>query len=342
MQKEIITKGNLLDETGRLKDAGWARSLIRTYQRERVHANHLRIKEWDYYLITDGHRGLALTIADNSYMGMYSVSWLDFDQPAETTRSVMKPLTLGKTLLPSTSKIGNVSYQDKQLQISFQNDGSRRILTCTFPKFKDNKTLQAHVTLTNEPKESMVIMTPYKEDPDAFYYNQKINCMQADGFVRLGTEYYYFNEDACGVLDWGRGVWTYANTWYWSSASGYVDGHFFGFNLGYGFGDTSNASENVLFYDGRIHKLGQIVFEIPQKDGKDDFLSPWKFTSNDNRFTCDFVPVIDRASCTNVGIIESDQHQVFGRFTGIAVLDDGTEIQLQDFFGFAEKVKNRW
>jgi hypothetical protein len=43
-----------------------------------------------------------------------------------------------------------------------------------------------------------------------------------------------------------------------------------------------------------------------------------------------------------VGVIKSDQHQVFGRFTGKAVLDDGQVIQVKDFPGFAEKVENKW
>ncbi|MBN2602255.1 MAG: DUF2804 family protein [Candidatus Marinimicrobia bacterium] len=41
-------------------------------------------------------------------------------------------------------------------------------------------------------------------------------------------------------------------------------------------------------------------------------------------------------------LIQSNQHQVFGRFTGKAILDDGREIILRDFLGFAEKVMNRW
>ena len=97
------------------------------------------------------------------------------------------------------------------------------------------------------------------------------------------------------VLDWGRGVWTYDNTWYWGSASGIVGGHTFGFNIGYGFGDTSAASENMLFYDGIAHKLSQVRFNIPLKDGKEDYLSPWTFSSDDGRFEMRFVPILDRS-----------------------------------------------
>ena len=114
----------------------------------------------------------------------------------------------------------------------------------------------------------------------------------------------------------------------------------FGWNIGYGFGDTSAATENMLFYDGKAHKLSQVKFNIPGDEK--DFLSPWTFTSDDGRFEMDFVPVLDRASCTDVKLIKSDQHQVFGRFTGKAVLDDGKVIEVKDFPGFAEKVENKW
>ena len=40
--------------------------------------------------------------------------------------------------------------------------------------------------------------------------------------------------------------------------------------------------------------------------------------------------------------IVSHQHQVFGLFSGKAVLDDGRVIEVKDFPGFAEKVENKW
>ena len=54
------------------------------------------------------------------------------------------------------------------------------------------------------------------------------------------------------------------------------------------------------------------------------------------------LPVYRRAACTAGKLIKSDQHQVFGRFTGKAVLDDGRVIEVRDFPGFAEKVENKW
>ncbi|MCB7430231.1 DUF2804 domain-containing protein, partial [Erysipelatoclostridium ramosum] len=86
--------------------------------------------------------------------------------------------------------------------------------------------------------------------------------------------------------DWGRGVWTYDNTWYWGNGNGLVEGKPFGFNVGYGFGDTTAASENLLLYDGVAHKLEDVTFHIPP----DSYLKPWRITSSDARFEMSFQP----------------------------------------------------
>ena len=345
MQHEITKRIPLLDEKGNIAEPGWARKLLPAYRRKDIKANPLRIKEWDYYLITNGKIGLALTIADNSYMGLDSISLLNFEEGWEITTSPMRVLTMGRTGFPSTSESGDVSIVGKDYSIHFKHIDGKRVLIAQMKKFGPEGSLTAKIELTDEPQESMVIATPFEKEAH-FYYNQKINCMRASGTVYYGFDsrcYTFDPADSFAVLDWGRGVWTYQNTWYWGSASGQVDGVPFGFNIGYGFGDTSAATENVLFYDGKAHKLSKVSFNIPEKeDGSEDYMSPWTFTSDDGRFEMDFQPVLDRYSGTSVLVIESIQHQVFGRFSGKAILDDGKEIILKDFFGFAEKVKNKW
>lgn len=363
-QHEITSRHPLLDEKGHLMESGYAKGLLMDYDRKAIRAGKLRIKEWDYYLITTDDFAVALTIADNSYMGLDSISLLDFRIPWCHTKSPMSFMTLGKRNLPPSSDMGNVSSGNKKYSIEYKHNGDHRILSFRMENFCDGKPLNGLIRLECPETESMVIATPFAEKDTAFYYNQKINCMPASGIVTWGEKLYEFKEgEAFGVLDWGRGVWTYKNTWYWGSASGSVDGIPFGFNIGYGFGDTSAASENMLFYGGKAHKLSQVTFNIPMKSKKfvtrggccgsggmetdtaemtEDYMSPWTFTSDDGRFEMDFVPVIDRASCTDIKLICSDQHQVFGRFSGKAILDDGKVIEIKDFIGFAEKVFNKW
>lgn len=341
MQHEITRAIPLLDGEGNLAEAGFARRLLPVYRRADIKASKLRIKEWDYYLINNGRFALALTVDDNGYMGMDSVSLLDFQEGWEITKSPMSFMPLGRLNMPETSAAGDVFHAGKNHSISFINKGDgKRTLIAQMKNFGPSGSLYAKVELTEEPEESMVICTPFPK-PGHFYYNQKINCMRASGSVLYdGRSYEFSPEESFGVLDWGRGVWTYHNTWYWGSASYHVGGVPFGWNIGYGFGDTSAASENMLFYKGKAHKLSQVKFNIP--GGEKDFMAPWTFSSDDGRFEMDFIPVLDRASCTDIKLIKSDQHQVFGRFTGRAVLDDGQAIEVKDFPGFAEKVENKW
>ena len=71
-------------------------------------------------------------------------------------------------------------------------------------------------------------------------------------------------------------------------------------------------------------------------------MDKWTFTSSDGRFEMDFVPVLDRAACLDYKVIVSDQHQVFGRMSGKAVLDDGTVVEVKNIMCFAEKVHNKY
>lgn len=338
MQHEITQNGPLLNANGTLREPGWARSLLLDYRRADVKAGKLRIKEWDYYIITNDSFGVALTIADNSYMGLISASVMEFEKPWEQTTTVLTAFPMGKYGLPETSSAGDTLYGDKRVQMAFRVQPGERRLSCRFARFLGEDALELELTLAQPPMDSMVIATPF-DAPRAFYYNQKINCMPASGVMTLGSRRFEFApETSFGTLDWGRGVWTYDNTWYWGNGNGIVNGKPFGFNIGYGFGNTSAASENLLLYGGVAHKLSRVQFNIPEES----FLKPWTFSSDDGRFEMDFVPVIDRVARTNALIIESDQHQVFGRFTGRAVLDDGTPLELKDFLGFAEKVRNRY
>ena len=271
-QHEITKRMPLLNREGNLTEPGWARGLLWDYHRPDIRASGMRIKEWDYYFVSNGHIGLALTIADNGYMGLDSVSYLDFDEKWEITKSPMRLLPMGTTALPETSTAGSSEIARGGYALAFyhDDDGTRK-LTFHMDKFRGKDAIEGMISLSDEPAESMVIATPF-EKSGHFYYNQKINCMRASGWI----------------------------------------------------------------------ELGQVRFEIPMQDGEENYLAPWRFSSDDGRFEMAFAPILNRAAYTSVGVIKSDQNQVFGRFTGTAALDDGTVLQVNDFFGFAEKVENKW
>ncbi|MGL4483398.1 MAG: DUF2804 domain-containing protein [Anaerovoracaceae bacterium] len=362
-----LSPGKLLNEKGELKEAGYATSLIKEYNIKDVKVGPHRIKEWDYYLINNDKYAFALTLASAPFVTMASVTLIDFEKKEYQNAGVFVPKGLK---FPQTSEDGDLEYINNKFHIRIKNNKGKRVILCNVNKFGEetkadtgeNLTLKKKVSLTayfimDKPEgESMVIATPFKDAPKHFYYNHKINCIKTSGEVLLGNERIKFSHrDSLSVLDWGRGVWTYENTWYWGSISTYINGVPFGLNLGYGFGDTSAATENMIFYDGVSHKTDKVKFNIPRKmklvkeknDKKkyievDDYTADWKITSNDDRINIDFKPIIDRNAVVNLLLIETRQHQVFGRLYGEVVLDDGKKVKLNGEIGFFEKVKNRW
>lgn len=345
MQNEITSPIELLNDDGTITEEGWARRPLWHYNRSKINAHWSRIKEWDYYAVLchKSGRGITLTLADLGYAYLAALCWLDLSTGLCVQLDSTALLPKGKSGFSPSSERGDLHFSDGNLRIHYKIYKEKRILDFEAPRFNlpdGSSGIKGSLELTQPPElESIVIATSWKEKRDAFYYNQKINCMPASGTVTAGDETYTFEpHHAFGSLDWGRGRWTYINRWYWGSASGLLNGVPFGWNIGYGFSDRTPASENCLFYDNRLHKLEEVTFHMDTKN----YMKPWKFTSSDGRFELDFKPVIDRKGKFNLLLIKSDQHQVFGYFTGTVKLDDGTALEVKDFPGFAEDVYNRW
>lgn len=335
---EVTTKQRLLNKRGQIAEPGWSRQLLQEYRREDIKAPKFRIKEWDYYLVTAKDFGIAMTIGDLGYIGMESATFFDFTKPWEHTESVLATMPMGKLNLPSHSGAGVSEYKDERVHLRAAVENGARHLTCDFKKFNGEKDLRFDIVLAQPEMDTMVIATPW-DKKHCFYYNQKVNCLPASGWVEYdGKRYEFCPETDFATLDWGRGVWTYDNIWYWGTGNGVVDGKPLGINIGYGFGNTSAASENLVIYDGKAHKLDDVTCHIQGTE----YLKPWKITSSDGRFEMDFEPILDRASETDFKIIGSWQHQVFGYMTGDVILDDGTKLHLDRFLCGVEVVRNRY
>lgn len=345
MNHEVKNHQILLNEKGVVAEPGWARGQVWKYNRENMKAPWFRKKEWDYYLITNEEFALAFTISDLGYMGLISASYIDFQNKSAITKTKLELLPLGKRYgLGTDSKDGRAVISSKKVHMKFQKQQEKRSIECVWKGFAGNDDLKVKLTMKQPEMESMCIATPWKEKETAFYYNEKINCMPVSGKAMIGEKTLLMEpQSSFAVLDWGRGVWTYDNTWYWGTGSGLHEGVPFGFNLGYGFSDRSSASENVVFYDGKIHKLDLVTFGIPKEpNGTFQYMEPWTITSNDGRLEGRFVPILDRNANMNAGLVASEQHQVFGRLSVKVILDDKKELDIKDFLCALEVVHNRY
>jgi hypothetical protein len=344
MQTELTQPGPLLNHDGRLAQVGWARQplldcnledarfyTLRPFQR-------FRIKRWDYYAIFTPKSFFSATIADLGYAGNIFVYTMDLETGELHEEGLVIPLGIGVEL-PRNSTEGDSHFKNEKASLTFSLRPYQRQLSVSWPGFHEGGGIQVEITLTCPAgNESMNIVIPI--GMKRFYYNRKINCLPASGLIKYGANTEVLDPKNCaGSLDWGRGVWEYQSFWNWASASGFLpDGKSVGLNLGCGFGDLSKGGENALILENRIHKLEQVKFDYDSGD----YMKPWKFNDTEGRLDLVFTPFKDRTARTNMSIITSDVHQMFGRYNGRAVTDDRKTVLIKDLIGFAEEHHARW
>jgi len=71
-------------------------------------------------------------------------------------------------------------------------------------------------------------------------------------------------------------------------------------------------------------------------------MAPWNMTSSDNRFTMQFTPFFNDRTDISAGVMSQHADKLFGMLNGTAVLDDGTELKIENMPVFHERVRNKW
>jgi len=342
-QIEITESSKLFNEDGSLVKTGWARKPLLKYNKEHIGKSWWRIKEWDHYSVLNKDFGFQLTIGDIGYLTQMSYVWLDFNKREREDVSTMKFFTKSNLLPLSSVKDSLIEFPTDKFKATLEKKGNKRILTIDDPNFLE-KGMKGTIILEDKPDwDNTVVVTGY-EKPKLFYYNHKINMMPAEGKLKIGAEDYAFTPDeSFGLMDWGRGIWPYNTHWLWGSACGMVDNIPVAFNIGYGFGQVGSKerathSENIVFYNGKAHKLDEVTFHHEDRDPK----KPWKFTSNDGRFNMVLQPLIPHKEKLNFGIIKLDSSLLHGLYSGDIILDDGTKIHVKDMLGHAEDIFWKW
>ena len=341
-QTEYTENTVLLDQDGILQAKGWARRNVFEYDRNRVQ-HVLRRKEWDFYQISDGRLMLQVSFANISLGGYASAVLVDL-RAGETLVSDMAPFIGRKDryVLPAKGDVPNsVNFQIGKAKFQVDTgDNSRQILY-------RNGDVSCELTMEiPQDLENITTVLPFSGYPDRYFMTTKQNCMPCEGYLRSREDEWHFEkENTFCVMDWGRVCTPYSLVWYWGNGSGWVsdvngEKHLFGFEITWGIGDESNATETCVFYDGKAHKFGAVDVEVFPKPDK--YMNPWHFVSEDGRFDLTMTPFYDHHSDLNVLVMRMHSHQVHGLWNGTVTLDDGTVLQICDFYAFCEYVENRW
>ena len=341
-QTEYTKDTPLLAADGTLLAAGWARKNVFCYDRDSV-KHVMRRKEWDFYQISDGSCMLQISFANISLGGYASAVLVDL-KAGKTLISDMAPFVGGKDryVLPSRGDTPNrVHYRIGKALFEAVTGETRRTLRY------ENGNLKAEIAMEIMPGlENITTVLPFEGFPDRYFMTTKQNCMPCEGYIEKdGVRQEFKKADSFCILDWGRVCTPYSLVWYWGNGSGWVDGpdgrkHLFGFEITWGIGDESNATETCIFYDGKAHKIGAVDVETFPKPDK--YMDPWKFVSEDGRFNLTMHPFYDHHSDLNIGVMRMHSHQVHGLWSGTVTLDDGLLLEIRDFYAFCEYVENRW
>ncbi len=338
MQKEITAMQTLLDEKGVLIQPGYAKKMLFEYNREQVKAGPLSLKEWDFYQIISGDYVLQLTIGHVSYAASFSAMLFNVKTGEKKSFTRMKPLPLPSMNMPLNPERPNVlEAVGKDYVMRFETRSSERILTMQADDKKLGK-IDINLVLNNDPEnEKLVIATPFFKKTQ-FYLNYKEHYYGVQGYARIGDMLMEPCAGDTALIDWGRGVWPFRHEWFWGNGAGFVNGGRFGFNIGWGFGDLRYATENMFFWNGKAYKLDTLEVE---RDAN-DYMKPWHFRDKDGYFDFVMTPVYDRYTENNMLVINTRCHQIFGCYSGTAMMPNGEVIEVKDLMAFCEHAENRW
>ncbi len=341
-QTEYTKSTKMLDDDGTLLVKGWARNNVFDYDRTKV-SPQMRGKEWDFYQLSNGKMMVQISFANISIGGYVSAALVDLKEGKKIAEQMQLYLG-GKNkyvLPPKGDEPNHVEFKIGAAEFEFDTKLNSRTLY-----FKMND-VECHFQMDIFDKhENITTVLPFENKPTRFFMTTKQNSMPCAGTFKHGDKVYEFSkDDTFCVLDWGRVNTPYKLVWYWGNGSTYITDaegkkHVFGFEITWGIGNESNATETCLFYDGKASKFGAVDVEVFPKPDK--YMEPWHFVSEDGRFDMTMQPFFDHHADTNVGIIRMNSHQVHGLWSGTAILDDGTKLEIKDMYAFCEYVENRW
>lgn len=335
-EPEITSAVDLCLPSGRLNpDAvGWSR---RPFHRCALPAGWPRRKRWEFWgILTDTHL-LRVTYGCTDYLGTLTVSMLDYATGRRVEHRSLVPLARGMAFPDAVG--GGIRFvtRSAKLALSPSPEGTRIQAEVS----ASGMDLSADVVVAMpRDHETLTVVIPWAED--TFQCTSKHNTRPAVGQASCNGKEFTFGPEnnAFGILDFGRGVWPYRTAWNWGAASGWQDGRLVGLNLGGKWTDGTGLTENGICVDGRLHKIQE---DLVWHYDRADFSRPWRIAgARSRRVDLEFIPFLAESDFVNAVVVRTELHWCLGRFNGTVVTDEGVVIEFRDLLGWAEEHLARW
>lgn len=338
-ERELVEPVDLCLADGRRLNPealGWSRRPLHNANLQGVWG---RTKRWDYWAIQSDELVLSVTLADIDYIGLATVEWIVLGSHESGGRSVTAPLAR-RIELPGTVCDGRLGYRDDDLQIDIAYHSETTTIRAKWTE--QGLPGSVDVSVANPAgDESLNVVIPWSDR--RFQFTSKHQGRPATGRADLGGRSFEIggeSGDAWGILDIGRGRWPYRTQWNWGGGTGRsADARRVALQFGAKWTEGTGFTENGVFIDGRLHKIGE---ELDWQYVWDDPMRPWRVRSNDGTLDVTLTPVHDRHARTNLGVVMNEVHQVFGRWSGTVPDGADSTLSIKDALGFAEESRARW
>jgi hypothetical protein len=341
-QNEITSSLSVLNDMGQPQNFGWSKTPNFFYDPVLVNAPRQRISESDRYIVHTPTHLVVFEIRDDGWLGFMGITVISLRDKKRSTQTFSTLLPLGSYELPTSSMAGSVHWHKKKTHLDFIcMDNGVKIIKADITGFGHHRSMKGALVLMEPPagSQSLVINQPWRNEKNAFRYARCSPWYYTEGVIQFGSSEIIFTRgNGWGILDWNRCVRPKTDIKYWAAACGMSDGRQLSFCVGYSWADFSQGTENGFFVDGILQKLDQVTFHIPMSN----WLSPWRFTSNDNRLEMTFYPHQERLDRRRLFLYYSTRRQVCGFFSGKVHLNDGSIIEFQNLTGFAEWSKMQY
>lgn len=332
---ELTAPVDLCLPNGRINPAaiGWSRTPL---HRCNVHGRFPRKKKWNYWAITSESHLFSVTITNLDYAGLVFVYFADF--AARQLAEVTKIIPLGRGCHLPEQVVADVAYSSPDMQVAMEQTANGVRLAVEMADF-ERRPLTAQFTITLPPQhESLNVVVPW--DARTFQFTSKQNTLPAEGVVTIGgAEIRFAGPQSFACLDFGRGIWPRDGRWNWGSASGRRNGRTIGLNLGGQWTDGTGSTENGVCVNGRLTKISE---ELTWQYDQTDFMQPWHIVGAQSGLDLTFTPFMERVAASNLWLIRSEVHQMFGHYNGCVTTTDGTAIPFHNLIGWAEDHIARW
>ncbi len=308
-----------------------------------------RLKQWQYVSVVTDRVLFACAIVDAGYVGNAFAYVVDRLSKKKVEYSTLTPGGRGITIAPSsiegTSHIrwpgfGTLAIHNHGARCSIEAHLEGRLGTSKRPPLRARFEIR-------EDASCQPIVVVEESAPGRWLYTHKCYGLEAGGMVSCGD---IADEVAMGGahagLDFNRGYRPRETYWNWAAASGTtVGGTRAGFNLTAHRRPEEHAPEAgddagdcALWLGDRCEKVERVEFDYDHGD----LMGEWRIRDGAGLVDLRFTPEGERAENVNFGVVVSQFHQPYGRFSGELRDRAGGRYPVEGLYGVVEQHFARW